>query len=107
VIPTPLRGQVYRVDVGHGPKPWLIVSNNKRNRLLDTVLVARITTTVRSGLPTAVPLTSSDPLVGCVLADDLHQLTEEKITAATCLGALSPGTITQVNVALALALGVP
>ena len=29
---TPLRGQLFRVDLGYGAKPWLVVSNNQRNR---------------------------------------------------------------------------
>lgn len=105
--PAPLRGQVYRIDIGNGPKPWLIVSNNRRNRLLCTALGARITTTTKSGLPTAVGLTAADPLVGYVLADDLEQLEADEIAGATCLGTVSPGTIRQVHVALALALGLP
>ena len=35
---TPARGQVYRCDVGFGLKPWLIVSNNARNRHTADVL---------------------------------------------------------------------
>lgn len=53
----PMRGQVYRVEINkHGPKPYVIVSNNSRNRRLDSVLAVRVTTTDRSQLPTAVPL---------------------------------------------------
>ena len=29
---APLRGQVYRADLNFGAKPWLVVSNNDRNR---------------------------------------------------------------------------
>jgi len=53
-----LRSQAYRVDLGHGAKPWVVVSNNARNRNLDTVLAARITTTgERAHVPTVGPLT--------------------------------------------------
>lgn len=102
-----MRGHVYRVDLGHGAKPWLVVSNNQRNRLLDTVLAARITTTDKSRVPTAVPLQAADPLVGYVLADDLIQLYDDEIANGTHLGSVSPRTLRRVNTALALALGLP
>jgi mRNA interferase MazF len=60
---TPARGQVYRCDVGFGLKPWLIVSNNARNRHTADVLAIGLTSTVRQ-LPTWVPLSSGDPLTG-------------------------------------------
>jgi mRNA-degrading endonuclease toxin of MazEF toxin-antitoxin module len=44
---APLRGQVYRADIGFGPKPWLVVSNNHRNRALSDLLAVRITITER------------------------------------------------------------
>lgn len=108
MIPTPLRGQVYRIDLGHGLKPWVVVSNNHRNRALDTVLAARITTTDKSHVPTAVPLSAADhPLVGYILADDLAQFFDDEIVGATLLGALSPTTLMELNKALAIALGLP
>ncbi len=42
---APLRAQVYRADIGFGPKSWLVVSNNHRNRALSDLLAVRITTT--------------------------------------------------------------
>ena len=70
-----MRSQTYRVDLGHGCKPWVILSNNSRNRNLDTVLAARITTTSKNAhVPTVVPLTAADPVVGFVLVDDIVQL---------------------------------
>jgi mRNA interferase MazF len=54
---TPLRGQVYRADIGFGAKPWLVVSNNHRNRALSDLLAVRIITTDRhANLPTWVQL---------------------------------------------------
>ncbi|WP_069167073.1 type II toxin-antitoxin system PemK/MazF family toxin [Nocardia altamirensis] len=103
---APVRGQIYRVDVGYGPKPWLIVSNNRRNRLLSDVLVVRITTTDKHALlPTWVPLTSADPLVGQIVADDLEQVGRDELGAL--LGTISPGTVMAVNSALKLALAIP
>lgn len=99
----PLHGQVFRVDLGHGAKPWLIVSNNQRNRNLDTVIGARITTTGRhASLPTIVALTHDDPLVGYVVCDDLVPLYRDELT--TRLGVLTVATMRQVSVALRIAL---
>ncbi|MET0699032.1 MAG: type II toxin-antitoxin system PemK/MazF family toxin [Mycobacterium sp.] len=98
-----LRSQAYRVDLGHGAKPWVIVSNNSRNRNLDTVLAARITTTSKNAhVPTVVPLSAADPLVGFVLVDDIMQLYHDEL--AESLGSLSPPTMQEVSRALRIAL---
>jgi len=98
-----LRSQAYRVDIGHGAKPWVILSNNSRNRNLDTVLAARITTTSKhANVPTVVPLTAADPLVGFVLVDDIVQLYHDELTES--LGTLSPSTMTVISKALRIAL---
>lgn len=98
-----MRSQVFRVDLGHGGKPWVILSNNSRNRNLDTVLAARITTTSKSAhVPTVVPLTAADALVGFVLVDDIVQLYHDELTDP--LGALSSATMVEVSKALRVAL---
>jgi len=98
-----LRSQAYRVDLGHGSKPWVILSNNSRNRNLDTVLAARITTTREyAHVPTVVPLTAADPLVGYVLVDDIVQLYHDELTEA--LGTLSLPTMAEISKALRIAL---
>ena len=98
-----LRGQIYRVDLGYGPKPWVVVSNNIRNRNLETVIAARITTASRKAhLPTVVPLSPSDPLVGYVLCDDLIQLYDDELV--TQIGALCPPTIRSISWGLRIAL---
>jgi mRNA interferase MazF len=103
-VTAPLRGQIFRVDLGYGRKPWLVVSNNARNRNLDSVLAARITTTRKHApLPTVVPLTAADPLAGFVLCDDIVQLYRDEL--ATQTGALSPPTIAAVSEGLRIALG--
>ena len=100
---TPLRGQVFRVDLGHGAKPWLIVSNNARNRNLETVVAVRVTTTSKhANVPTVVPLSSTDPLAGYVVVDDLIQLYRDELTVA--LGALSAPTMRAVSAAIRIAL---
>lgn len=101
---TPLRGQVYRCDIGHGPKPWLIVSNNPRNRHTADVLAIRLTTTARR-LPTWIALSTNDPLVGYANADNIETLGKDEL--GDYLGALSVRTMRLVNQALALALALP
>jgi mRNA interferase MazF len=98
-----LRGQAYRVDLGHGLKPWVVLSNNARNRNLDTVLAARITTTSKNAhIPTVIPLSAADPLVGFVLVDDIVQLYHDELTES--LGSLSPPTMLEISKALRIAL---
>src|SRR5918999_156723 len=103
---VPVRGQVYRVDIGYGPKPWLIVSNNRRNRILSDVLAVRITTTHKhADLPTWVQLGAADPMVGYINADDLQQLDRDEL--GDLLGALAPTTLMKVNGALRIVLALP
>jgi mRNA interferase MazF len=105
-VTAPLRGQIFQLDLGHGGKPWLVVSNNARNRNLESVLAARITTTGRhAAIPTVIPLTPADPLVGFVLCDDIVQLYRDELTKPA--GALCPPTIAAVSEGLRIALGLP
>lgn len=99
-----LRGQVVGVDLGHGAKPWLVVSNNARNRNLDTVVAVRVTTTGKHANlpPTVVPLASADPLVGHVVVDDLIQLYHDELSVE--LGAVSAATMRAVSAAIRIAL---
>jgi len=99
---TALRGQVFRVDLGHGPKPWLIVSNNARNRNLETALAVRITTNKHANVPTVVPLSPADPLTGYIVVDDLIQLYRDELTVP--LGAVSVLTMRAVSAAIRVAL---
>jgi mRNA interferase MazF len=103
---VPVRGQIYRVDIGYGAKPWLLVSNNRRNRILSDVLAVRITTTNKhADLPTWVRLNPDDPLAGYVNTDDLQQLGRDEL--GELLGVLSPRTLMRVNEALRLVLALP
>jgi mRNA interferase MazF len=101
VSATLQRGQVYRCDLGYGPKPWLVVSNNSRNRLLDDVIAIRLTTTVRD-LPTWVKLSPGDPLAGYANADCIEQLRKDEL--GEYLGALTSASMRGVNQALVIAL---
>jgi len=100
---TALRRQVFRVDLGRGAKPWLIVSNNARNRNLETVLAVRVTTTDKhANVPTVVPLSPADSLTGYVVVDDLIQLYRDELTVP--LGAVSVQTMRAVSTAIRIAL---
>lgn len=37
-----LRGQIVYADLGHGRKPWLVISNNQRNALRDVDNALRV-----------------------------------------------------------------
>ncbi|MCP3798697.1 type II toxin-antitoxin system PemK/MazF family toxin [Allokutzneria sp. A3M-2-11 16] len=101
-----LRGQIYWSDIGFGNKPWLVVSNNMRNRAIPSLLAVRITTTSKNvGLPTFVPLSPSDPMVGVINVDDLQQLAHEELGEQA--GAVTPQTLMKVNTALKVALALP
>ncbi|MFC8270807.1 type II toxin-antitoxin system PemK/MazF family toxin [Streptomyces cinereoruber] len=101
----PRRGRVYMADIGHGLKPWLVISNTTRNEKLDSCLAVRITTTPKPELDSIVPLNPADPLVGRVLCDDIAQLYRDELNQDT--GAVSPVTMRRVNAALAFALSLP
>jgi mRNA interferase MazF len=98
-----VRTRVYWVDIGHGEKPYLCVSNNSRNNTLDTWIAARITTTIKPDLNTVVRLSSADrPLVGSVLCDDLVAIFHDEIRRDG--GALSTNTMMGVGTGLKAAL---
>jgi mRNA interferase MazF len=105
-VTEPARGQIYWADIlSLGRKPWLVVSNNRRNRHLSSVLAVRITTTQRyAGMPTVVALGKDDPLVGFVVCDDLGPLHRNEI--GDYAGALSGRTMLAVNGALKTALAI-
>ncbi|MDN5860674.1 MAG: type II toxin-antitoxin system PemK/MazF family toxin [Pseudonocardia sp.] len=101
-----LRGQVVFADLGHGRKPWLVVSNNQRNasRKGDVVAVRLTTTSRATELPTVVRLSEADrPFVGSVLCDDPFVIGVDEIDGAR--GGLPPSTLRAVDAALRLALG--
>jgi mRNA-degrading endonuclease toxin of MazEF toxin-antitoxin module len=56
----PVRGLVYRADLGYGLKPFLVVSNNARNQKLDSCLMVRLTATKKPELTSIVQLDSAD-----------------------------------------------
>lgn len=96
---TIARGRVYGADLGHGEKPWLVVSENARNRVLDSVLAIRMTTTKLDHIASAVPLAPADrSLVGLIRTDDLEKLFVDEVGREW--GALSGPTMRRVDLAL-------
>lgn len=100
---TPVRGRVYMADIGNGRKPWLVVSNNARNRVLTDCLAVRLTTSDKPELPTIIKLGSVDhPLVGRVLCDEIALLYREDLEEDR--GAVSAETMVRVASGLRSAL---
>jgi mRNA interferase MazF len=104
---TPVRSQVFFVDLGStiGRKPFVIVTNNRRNKVLDTVLGVRITTTNRNThIDTVVPLgRDCGDLSGWALCDDVEKLWTDELSAPA--GTIGPRTMAAINNGLMAALG--
>lgn len=99
-----VRGQVYWATIDGLRKPWLVVSNNVRNRVLGSCLAVRLTTTAKPDLASIVTLTPADqPLVGSVLCDDIVVLYPEE-DAFEYLSSLTPVTMRAVDAGLRVAL---
>ncbi|HEX9712424.1 MAG TPA: type II toxin-antitoxin system PemK/MazF family toxin [Actinomycetota bacterium] len=101
--PTPLRGQVWWVEYPRlGRKPMLIVSNNRRNEVLPSVLAVRITTAPKPSLPTIVELGKDDGVRGRVMCDDVTVVPTSLLKARA--GAASRATMAAVATGLRAAL---
>ena len=100
------RGQVVRADIGLAePKLFVVVSNNRRNKNLGQVLAARLTTTAKPPIPSIVPLSQDDHLVGSVVCDDIVEIYQDEVQGI--VGALSPVSKRAVNDGLKAALDLP
>ncbi|MFE6309487.1 type II toxin-antitoxin system PemK/MazF family toxin [Nocardiopsis sp. NPDC057823] len=105
---TPVRGRVYWVylDTEEGEqqrKPYVVVSNNHRNRNLGDCLAVRLTTTRKQERTTVVPLGPADaPLRGYVLCDEITLLFADELLED--VGVLSHATMTRVAAGLKAAL---
>ena len=98
-----VRGRLYFVDTSAGEKPFLVVSNNARNRALGSSLGVRFTTSAKPALATIVELSPHEPLVGRVLCDDIEEVPDELVRRDA--GAVSRPTMAMVERGLHAALG--
>ena len=97
-----VRGNIYWADLGHGEKPWVVVSNNARNNALGSALVARVTTSVKPPLDSIVVLDTADsPFTGRIMCDDIETLYDDDPVRHG--GALRPATIMRIDRALRVA----
>lgn len=97
------RGQVVLAEIGLSEaKRLVVVSNNRRNRALQSVLAARLTTSQKPAIPSVVPLTHADQMTGVVCCDDIIEVFNDEVIEV--VGALSPNTMTRVSSGLAAAL---
>lgn len=60
-------------------KLYVVVSNNGRNRSLDTALAARITTSRKPDISSIIPIQPGEPVHGSVLCDDIELLYPEDV----------------------------
>ena len=102
-----LRGRAYAATLSNigVEKYFVVVSNNQRNRALDSVLAVRVTTSAKPALPSIVELGPADPLVGRVVCDDIVELYADEVSRE--LGALSPRTMDRLGDGLRAALALP
>jgi mRNA interferase MazF len=94
------------VDTHYGPKPYLVVSNQQRNRTLDTVLCVRITTSPnRPDLDSVVPLEDRNgTVVGRVLCDGIFEVHKDSLKERKS-NAFTPRQMKSICDGLASALG--
>ena len=74
------RGEVWWVGTDDGDKPYLVVSNMHRNRNLDTVLAARVTTSPNPPqIDSIVPIEHQGTIVGRVLCDEIVLVSKDDL----------------------------
>jgi mRNA interferase MazF len=100
-----LRGQVVRaklVNVNE-PKLFVVVSNNRRNSALGTVLAARMTSSSKAPIASVVPLGPDESFGGVVLCDDLIEIYDDEVIGV--IAAISPQGMQAIGNGLKSALG--
>lgn len=102
---APIRGRVYAARLEHldEDKYFVVVSNNRRNAALDSVIAVRVTTTSKPAIPSIVELGPGEVLAGRVVCDDLVEVWRDEVRRD--LGALSPFAMAGVERGLHAALG--
>jgi mRNA interferase MazF len=97
---SPLRGDVHRT---RGGAAVVVVSNDFRNRALDTVLCIPVTPEPRPAVPSVVELPIGEPAVGRIICDDITSIAKSELTSK--VGALSRRAMRAIDEALRVVLG--
>jgi mRNA interferase MazF len=85
-------------------KFFVVVSNNARNRHLESALVVRFTTTSKPALPSIIEIPDHEVVPGGrIVCDDIYELFDDEVKAD--IGALSALTMEAVGGGLKAALG--
>ncbi|WP_231939717.1 type II toxin-antitoxin system PemK/MazF family toxin [Brevibacterium siliguriense] len=102
-----LRGEVWRATVSEaGPKLWVVVSHNARNRGFDSVLAVRVTTTNKNAqLPTAFEVPPNECIHGWIMCDTLTEIWEDDLVEQSAVGAVSSAVMKPLESHLLAALG--
>ncbi len=92
-----IRGAIYLAFLEHvgEEKLYVVVSNNRRNRALETALAARITTTNKPLIDSIVPIGPGESVHGSVLCDDIETLYEDEVSRR--VGAFSRGMMRKID----------
>jgi len=113
MIPFPARGKIYLVKLPGQPRdtksrPALIVSLDVRNRLANDVIVAPISTNLRPS-PTHVELSKGQgglKRTSMVKCEQITCLDKSFLIRGPFSGTISPGKMTEIEVAIQRAVGI-
>lgn len=97
-----LRGNVYFTNITGEEKPYLVISNNRRNSQLKSALAVRITTSRKPAMDSIVPIPAGEAVVGSILCDDIETLYDDDNSRHG--GALTVATMRAVAQGLRVAL---
>lgn len=98
-----VRGAVFLADLGGGRRPWVIVSNNHRNRYLDNVAAVKVTTTQKyENLPTVVTVPEGECIRGYVRCDSITMVYKDEFDRH--LGGLGRQAMLEISAGLKAAL---
>lgn len=98
------RGMIYSVwlEYINEEKLFVVVSNNNRNRGLQSALAARITTSHKPELSSIVVIDRGEPVTGRVLCDDIELIYPEDVREKH--QGFSPRMMAKINAGLKAAL---
>ncbi|MFD5637427.1 type II toxin-antitoxin system PemK/MazF family toxin [Streptomyces sp. NPDC127077] len=108
----PRRGDIYWVDFNPargseqaGHRPAVVISLDSFNRVMNTVVVAAMTTSVREGSPVQVTLEAGDPLPnrGSILGFQVTTIDQRRLEDFA--GQLRPEQLKELDVVIARCFG--